>query len=126
MGERRHHANGFAGGEVKDLFRTVAGSSFGVDLVDNKDREQFIQQAVAMMARFSNENVMILIEGDTGLKMLQTHPSFTWTFGLLAVAEKMADERYRTMMNLEANQKAEADANKEINAEIKATTGKVN
>lgn len=83
-------------------------------MVEIKSKDDFLSAVVHILANRPDANIMLLIDGNGPLEAIQTQQSFIWTFGVLAAAEKMFDERYRALMDAEANRQIEAKTNAEL------------
>lgn len=95
-------------------------------MVEIKSREDFLNTVVTILASRPNANILLLIDDNSGMQAVQTQQSFIWTFGVLAAAEKMFDERYRAMMDAVVNKQIEEKMNAELESGMKAGEGKAN
>lgn len=91
-------------------------------MVQFKTRDELLTAVVDMLARRPEANIMLLVESPVGLEFLQTQQSFIWSFGVLAAAEKMFDERYRASMEPDNNKKLEDAAEADVEASIASST----
>jgi hypothetical protein len=93
--------------------------------VDPKIREEFIQSVVALLSHNPEANVMVIVDGPDGLKTMCTVAGMAWPFGVLALTEKMFDERFRSALDSEASARTERQLDKQFSA-AKRVPGKVN
>ena len=94
--------------------------------MDQGEKEKFLATAVDMLSRKKNCHVLMIVESEDGLEMLQSVPSFIWTFGILASAEKKTDETYRSLMGSEDAKRRESQILAEMDALVTAQKGKAN
>lgn len=94
--------------------------------VEIKSREDFLNAVVSVLASRPNANILLLIDDNDGMQAVQTQQSFIWTFGVLAAAEKMFDEKYRAIMDAVASRAIEEKMNAELESGMNSGEGKAN
>jgi len=83
-------------------------------MVKSSSHLEVLSAAMQMLAHRPEANVMIIVDDDADLEVMQTHPSYVWSFGLLFAAEKMLDEQYRARVADAVRKKMEAQALREL------------
>lgn len=70
-----------------------------------KTRDEFLSAVMQLLAESPETNVMVIVDSDAGPGVLQTHPSYIWSFGLLGAAEKMLDAEYQALKDRESQKR---------------------
>jgi hypothetical protein len=68
--------------------------------VQFKTRDELIPAIQQLLAERPEANLMIIVDGDAGMEVIQTHLSRIWSFGVLAATKRMLDAEYETLRNV--------------------------